>query len=512
MDTHDNKDTDSATDTHEHEAEHEAEHEHEFEAEAQPLNSSSSSSKKKKNKNKNKNNTAPNPNPDLAASTTAAATAAAVSKSGSMTMNNSNINSSMSLMPESKLKDLLSALALVPGNKKPKSTDDHKFWSTQPVPRTDEVIDENGEIEPDKPISEIRAVPYDLSSQFEWSTIDINDDVQIKEVYELLCLNYVEDDDAMFRFDYSAEFLKWALQPPGWKSVWHTGVRVASNKKLVAFISAIPADLNIHSIIKHVVEINFLCVHKKLRSKRLAPVLIKEITRRVHLEGTFQAVYTAGAYLPKPISICQYWHRSLNPKKLIETRFSSLNPKLTMAGTIKMFKLPESPLIPGTRQMEPKDAPAVHKLLSQHLTKFPVAPHFSVEDILHWMIPQEMVIYSYVVEDPSTKEITDFYSFYALPSSVIGNPKHTHINAAYLFYYVAKGMGEDKERTKAIMKDALIAASNSQFDVFNCLDLMDNDVFMEELKFGPGDGNLHYYLYNYRCRDIQPRQLGLMML
>jgi hypothetical protein len=31
------------------------------------------------------------------------------------------------------------------------------------------------------------------------------------------------------------------------------------------------------------VEINFLCVHKRLRSKRLAPVLIKEITRRVNL-------------------------------------------------------------------------------------------------------------------------------------------------------------------------------------------------------------------------------------
>ena len=36
------------------------------------------------------------------------------------------------------------------------------------------------------------------------------------------------------------------------------------------------------------VEINFLCVHKKLRSKRLAPVLIKEITRRVNLTGIFQ--------------------------------------------------------------------------------------------------------------------------------------------------------------------------------------------------------------------------------
>lgn len=54
------------------------------------------------------------------------------------------------------------------------------------------------------------------------------------------------------------------------------------------------------------VEINFLCVHKKLRSKRVAPVLIREITRRVNLEGIFQAVYTAGVVLPKPVSTCRF--------------------------------------------------------------------------------------------------------------------------------------------------------------------------------------------------------------
>jgi hypothetical protein len=53
------------------------------------------------------------------------------------------------------------------------------------------------------------------------------------------------------------------------------------------------------------VEINFLCVHKKLRSKRVAPVLIREITRRVNLTGIFQAVYTAGVVLPKPVGTCR---------------------------------------------------------------------------------------------------------------------------------------------------------------------------------------------------------------
>jgi len=71
-------------------------------------------------------------------------------------------------------------------------------------------------------------------------------------------------------------------------------------------------------------EINFLCVLKKLRSKRLAPVLIKEVTRRVNLKNIWQAVYTAGVLIPTPISRARYFHRSLNPKKLIEINFSSL--------------------------------------------------------------------------------------------------------------------------------------------------------------------------------------------
>lgn len=78
-------------------------------------------------------------------------------------------------------------------------------------------------------------------------------------------------------------------------------------------------------------EINFLCVHKKLRTKRLAPVLIKEITRRVNLTGVWQALYTAGVVIPKPITTATYYHRSLNIKKLVDVGFNSLPPGVSMA-------------------------------------------------------------------------------------------------------------------------------------------------------------------------------------
>ena len=87
-------------------------------------------------------------------------------------------------------------------------------------------------------------------------------------------------------------------------------------------------------------EVNFLCVHKKLREKRLAPLLIKEITRRVNLENIWQAVYTSGATLPTPFGTAQYWHRNLNPKKLVEAKFSFKPAKQNMAAFIKVHRLP----------------------------------------------------------------------------------------------------------------------------------------------------------------------------
>ena len=52
------------------------------------------------------------------------------------------------------------------------------------------------------------------------------------------------------------------------------------------------------------------------------------------------------------------------------------------------------------------------------------------------------------------------------------------------------------------MKYALLFAKDlvpdgTRFDVFNCLNIMQNRDFIQDLKFGIGDGILNYYMYNY---------------
>jgi glycylpeptide N-tetradecanoyltransferase len=53
-----------------------------------------------------------------------------------------------------------------------------------------------------------------------------------------------------------------------------------------------------------------------------------------------------------------------------------------------------------------------------------------------------------------------------------------------------------------LVNDVLILAAKLGFDVFNALTLLDNSLFLEDLKFGAGDGHLNYYLYNYRALPI----------
>jgi len=184
-----------------------------------------------------------------------------------------------------------------------------KFWGNQPVAQTKQQL---VDCETERPIDaiktqdDIKQTPLTLPDQFSWYDVDIDNPEELESIYSLLRDHYVEDDDNMFRFDYSKDFLKWALKPPGWKKEWHLSVRSNKGKKpFLGFITAIPATICVQFQPHKMVEINFLCIHSKIRKHRLAPVLIREITRRVNVNNIFQAVYTAGVTLPTPFASCQ---------------------------------------------------------------------------------------------------------------------------------------------------------------------------------------------------------------
>ncbi|KAH0344161.1 N-myristoyl transferase, partial [Aureobasidium melanogenum] len=378
----------------------------------------------------------------------------------------------------------LEAASLVRRNgKNPK---DYKFWNTQPVPKMDDLGPstttssqvesvQDGAILPVATCDKLgKADAERLIEGFEWCELDVTQKHVLSELHDLLYNHYVEDDEGFFCLNYSPEFLSWALQPPGWKKCWHIGVRSkgtsAKSGRLVAFVAGIPVKLNVRGNIIDAVEINFLTIHQKLRGKRLAAVLIKEITRRCYREGIYQALYTAGTVLPSPIATCRYYHRSLEWEYLYKTGFCHL--------------------------------PRGSTLLNEYLGRFGLVQTFTEEEVSHYFCSDASkgVVWSYVIERDG--KIIDFASFYSLESSVL-RPTATplSIRTAYLYYYAssyAQPQPSYAEHLQTLMHDLLILAKQANFHVFNALTAMDDSLFLQQQKFEPGDSSLNYYLFNWR--------------
>lgn len=132
---------------------------------------------------------------------------------------------------------------------------------------------------------------------------------------------------------------------------------------------------------------------------------------------------------------------------------------------------------------------------------------FSKKEVSHWFVRKENVLEAFVIE--KNNKITDFISFYCLPSTILANTQHKELKAAYGYYIVSN---EIPLTDLALI--ALIKAKEMKYDVFNCLNVMDNKQFLDSLLFLKGDGYLNYYLYNWKLKEtlLDADQVGIILL
>ena len=85
-----------------------------------------------------------------------------------------------------------------------------------------------------------------------------------------------------------------------------------------------------------------------------------------------------------------------------------------------MQKIPPHQVLDGLRPMTSKDVKQVHKLLNKYLQDFTLHIQFTADEVSHFFVPRDNVVESYVIENKGV--ITDFMSFYSLPSSILKHP------------------------------------------------------------------------------------------
>lgn len=377
--------------------------------------------------------------------------------------------------------------------------DNHRFWKTQPIIETKKEVEEVGPIEAGD-IEKVKKEPYGLPEGFEWSEINIDDDKEINDLCNFLNNNYLEDESGTVKFAYSKETLRWILKCPGYFPELFICIRLTSNRKIVATIFGIPMHVKVMDKVMEQVEINLLCVNKKLRNKRLTPVLIKEVTRRTNLRNIFQAVYTAVLDLPNKLATIQCFHRNINIKKLME--FNYIDNNLNLNVQEKLYRIEDNIL--NLRPIEEKDIDVCLEKLNNKLNNCNLTHIFNRDSFKHYFMSRKDVVYTYVIEKDNM--VTDMISFFIIDNIILNNSKHNEFKTAYLFHYF-----NETSKLEELVNKCLFKAKHENVDMFNILNMFDLDKIIKPCKFLKGTGILNYYLYNYKCGKLESNEIYLPM-
>ena len=147
---------------------------------------------------------------------------------------------------------------------------------------------------------------------------------------------------------------------------------------------------------------NFLAVHSKLRTKKMAQIMILEAIRRSRAENLQVAFYHSAQCIPTPFLTTRSSNRLINIPKLLDVRYTSLPQGMTRKEYCKKFELPNKDRfqIKGNlRRMEERDVKEVLRLYNEENKRREIYLNFSKAQIAHLLLPKEDIVMTYVVED-----------------------------------------------------------------------------------------------------------------
>jgi len=319
----------------------------------------------------------------------------------------------------------------------------HKYWEGEAIVQPGEAGIKQGMIKHFKK-EDVPQEPSKLPDGFEWAPFDVDNDDHVEELRAFLEKHYVEDEHGAFRLKYSAEKIRWVLSPPNVPKECHVTVRSTANGSLLACAMGMLKTYTFQGQKVKVLEGNFLAVHTKVRSKRLAQVVLAELLRKKRLQGIQHGIYTSNHSHPTPFVTCHFMQRYLNGEKLVLSKFTRCPATMSLQDFDKKLRLPkrESVKIQGAvRPMLKKDVPAVYKLFKDQQSKYRMHHRLSQEEVLHYLLPRDDVVWTWVIENPvdGKNVVTDFFSMYRITQSCV-DPEAvklgcTAVHIACLYFY-----------------------------------------------------------------------------
>lgn len=390
-----------------------------------------------------------------------------------------------------------------PKTKDEAKTWNYKYWDTKPVPKIGEI---NGVVKIIDPDLKLKfQTQKKMFEPYTWIEFDLSNDKQMDDICAFLNKNYVCDKNDSLKLYYTKEYIRWSLgfsdKLPNSKSKI---IGIHCNGIIGGIIGASIKKCQIFEKELEIADINYLCIHPKLREKGLAQMFIDEITRQMCNEDVIIGSFTTERYVPTPICKIEFYHRPLNYEKLYNAKFVRLENGVSLQKAISTFAIQYKHKYKVVKMKE-EHYNEVYKLLCKYQDKYNFYEKYSLEEFIHYF-KNSNIVSSYIILDNG--EILDFFSYYNLPSYVIAseinNKLPKFINAVYMHTYTSLNVTQ-----LTIFKSAVLCAYEEGYDVFNCTDIMENiDILFDNFsKFCKGSGYLYYNFYNLTCPEVSPRQI-----
>ena len=334
-----------------------------------------------------------------------------------------------------------------------------------------------------------RILPFEIN----FYDYNLEQNSKIHDIFIFLDKNYIQDAKNHFRFNYIHEFLKNNLLSPYWNSSKNLGLKFQRNRKIFGFVSVINRKLLYFNFYLPISEINFLCVKKILRKKKLVTILIKEISRRQNLIGYLEAIFTTGVSFGDFIAKTNFYHLYLRKKKLIKIGF------IPEKGMKKIFNIQLSDKYQGGIFGEMLFKKMCRKLLKCELYTF-----FGLTECEYWFFTISGVLYRLTLYCQSNFNKIGFVTFFSLPTKFIKSKKKLYLLSAYSYYNVLPPTGMSSFLT------GLAISKKLGFDLFNLISENRDNIFLSFFGFRIGSGKLRYYITNIKYNKIKTSMNSLL--
>ncbi len=383
----------------------------------------------------------------------------------------------------------------------------HAFWDQQPMPnKFNEAPTSAVELEMiDNRIAENVSpdpVPLDDELGLEWCDAAWRDATLQSICESVFDLSKTGEPEETTSFSPDTSFLMWSMSPPGMRREWLAGIRQRESGLLVGFICGLPMSAFIGgAVVEKVMEIKNLYVHPAWRGKRLTPILISEISRRVRLHNYCVALYTSSVTITRPLCKARFYQRPLNMAKLSAVRFKEASRGQTLPRLHGRYAR-AAPLPQGWKKMEERHTERAWRLLQSHLAQFTVHEVMTLERFRYWFVNAHPSVHAYVVESEGGDEIECFCAWHVMEAHLASNSGlPTVVSGAFAHYStVAQKCSRDLGSVMSYQVSQLL---HDEVDVLMTLDIGGNEEALldfEESRAEVTAEYLLYHLYNFRAR------------